>query len=40
MVIQNGKLIGALTHVLIQNPKEGYAVFADIMAKQMTQKKG
>ena len=34
-VIQNGKIIGALTHVLIQNPKEGYAVFADLMIKQM-----
>ena len=34
-IIQNGKLIGALTHVLVQNPKQGYAVFADIMVKQM-----
>lgn len=34
-IIQNGKLIGALTHVLIQKPKEGYAVFADQMVKEM-----
>ena len=34
-IIQNGKLIGALTHVLVQNPKQGYAVFADIMIKEM-----
>ncbi len=34
-IIQNGKLIGALTHVLVQNPTQGYAVFADIMVKQM-----
>lgn len=34
-IIQNGKLIGALTHVLVQNPKEGYGVFADMMIKQM-----
>lgn len=34
-IIQNGKLIGALTHVLVQNPKQGYAVFADTMIKQM-----
>ena len=34
-IIQNGKLIGALTHVLVQNPTQGYAVFSDIMVKQM-----
>ena len=34
-IIQNGKLIGALTHVLVQKPDTGYAVFADIMIKQM-----
>lgn len=37
-IIQNGKLIGAVTHVLVKNPEEGYAVFGDIMIKQM--KKG
>ena len=34
-VIQNGKFIGAVTHVLVNNPKEGYAVFGDIMIKQI-----
>ncbi len=34
-IIQNGKLIGALTHVLISDPTKGYAVFADMMIKQM-----
>lgn len=34
-IIQNGKLIGALTHVLVQNPTQGYAVFGDIMIKQL-----
>ena len=34
-IIQNGKFIGAITHVLVQNPTEGYAVFADMMIKQM-----
>lgn len=34
-IIQNGKFIGAVTHVLVNNPKEGYAVFGDIMIKQM-----
>ena len=34
-IIQNGKFIGAITHVLVNNPTEGYAVFADLMIKQM-----
>ena len=34
-IIQNGKFIGAVTHVLVNDPKEGYAVFGDIMLKQM-----
>lgn len=33
-IIQNGKFIGAITHVLINSPQEGYAVFGDIMLKQ------
>lgn len=33
-IIQNGKFVGAVTHVLVNNPKEGYAVFGDIMIKQ------
>ena len=34
-IIQNGKFIGAVTHVLINNPTEGYGVFGDIMLKQI-----
>ena len=34
-VIQNGKFVGAITNVLVNNPEEGYAVFGDIMLKQM-----
>ena len=34
-IIQNGKFIGAITHVLVKNPTEGYGVFGDIMLKQM-----
>ncbi len=30
-IIQNGKLVGALTHVLIDNPKKGYGIFAETM---------
>lgn len=33
-IIQNGKFIGAITHVLVNNPSKGYAVFGDIMLKQ------
>lgn len=33
-IIQNGKFIGAVTHVLVNNPKEGYAIFGDLMLKQ------
>lgn len=31
-VIQNGKLIGAITHVFVNDPTKGYAVFADYMS--------
>ncbi len=34
-IVQNGKFIGAVTHVLVNNPKQGYAVFADMMIKEM-----
>lgn len=30
-VIQNGRLIGVVTHVLVNNPKKGYAIFAETM---------
>lgn len=33
-IIQNNKFIGAVTHVMISNPQEGYGVFADIMLKK------
>ena len=33
-IIQNGKVIGALTHVLVSDPTHGYGVFADLMVKQ------
>lgn len=33
-IIQNGKFVGAVTHVLVNNPQEGYAIFGDIMLKQ------
>ena len=30
-IIQNGKLIGAVTHVLINDPEQGYGIFIDKM---------
>ena len=30
-IVQNGKLIGALTHVFVDNPTKGYAIFAENM---------
>ena len=34
-VIQNNKLIGALTNVLVSDPTIGYGVFADTLVKEM-----
>lgn len=33
-IIQDGKLVGAVTHVFIESPQEGYAIFADSMYEQ------
>ena len=32
-IVQNGKFIGAVTHVFVNRPTEGYAVFGDLMLK-------
>ena len=34
-IIQNGKFVGAVTHVWVNQPTQGYAVFADMLIKQM-----
>ena len=34
-IIQNHKIVGALTNVLVSDPQIGYGVFADIMIKEM-----
>ena len=34
-VLQNGKFIGAITNVLINDPTKGYSVFGDLMVKEM-----
>lgn len=33
-ILQNGKLIGSVTHVLVNDPTRGYAVFADSMLEE------
>lgn len=33
-IIQNGKLIGAVTHVFVNEPEKGYAIFAENMLEE------
>lgn len=33
-IIQNGRFVGAVTHVFVRNPAIGYAVFADKMLSE------
>ena len=35
-IVQDGKFVGAVTHVLVNDPTTGYGVFADLMLKEMT----
>lgn len=34
-IIQDGRLVGAVTHVLVNDPERGYAVFAESMLEEM-----
>ena len=34
-VIRNGKLVGAVTHVMINDPTAGYGIFIDNMLARM-----
>jgi stage IV sporulation protein B len=34
-IIQNGKLIGAVTHVLVNDPTRGYGIFIENMLKNV-----
>jgi len=39
--VQNGRLVGAVTHVLVNDPTRGYGVFAETMlntAASLTEK--
>ena len=33
-IVQNGKLIGAVTHVIVDNPITGYGIFITTMLKE------
>ena len=39
-IIQNGKIVGAVTHVLINDPTSGYGIFIENMLNQMTDMAG
>jgi stage IV sporulation protein B len=34
-IIQNGRLVGAVTHVFVNDPTRGYGIFAEWMVKEM-----
>ena len=34
-IVQDGKFVGAITNVLLSNPEIGYAIFGDMMVKEM-----
>lgn len=36
-IIQNGKLVGAVTHVLVDDPTAGYGIFAETMLEEAEQ---
>lgn len=33
-IIQNGKVVGAVTHVFVSDPSKGYGIFADLMINE------
>ena len=34
-IIQNNRIIGAVTHVFVNNPKKGYGIFAEWMVEEL-----
>ena len=34
-IIQNGKLVGAVTHVFVNDPTRGYGIFIENMLSEM-----
>ena len=40
-IIQNGKLVGAVTHVLVDDPTTGYGIFIEnMLTSALPQKQG
>jgi len=39
-IIQDGRLVGAITHVLVNDPSRGYGIFIEGMIKQITGNRG
>lgn len=35
-ILQDGRLVGAVTHVLVNDPTRGYGILAENMLKQAT----
>ena len=33
-ILQDGKLVGAVTHVFVNDPSRGYGIFAETMLKR------
>ena len=33
-IIQNGKIVGAITHVFVNDPTQGYGIFIDEMLQR------
>ena len=33
-IVQNGRLVGAVTHVLVNDPARGYGIFASTMLQK------
>ena len=36
-IIQDGRLVGAVTHVLVGDPAKGYGIFAETMYETMSE---
>ena len=34
-IIQNGRIVGAVTHVLVDEPEKGYGIFAETMLEKL-----
>jgi stage IV sporulation protein B len=32
-IIQNGRIVGAITHVFVQDPAKGYGIFIEYMLR-------